>query len=40
MWLTGVPDRHTTAVSSSKIGARNVEPASITVATTPAATRP
>ena len=29
----GVPDRHTTAVSSSKIGARNVAPASATHAT-------
>src|SRR5262249_26962108 len=33
----GVPDRHTTAVSSSKIGARNVAPASATHATTPSA---
>ena len=34
---SGVPDRHTTAVSSSKIGARNVAPASATHATTPSA---
>jgi hypothetical protein len=33
----GVPDKHTTAVSSSKIGARNVAPASATHATTPSA---
>src|SRR6476661_3989477 len=33
----GVPERHTTAVSSSKIGARNVAPASATHATTPSA---
>ncbi len=33
----GVPDRHTMAVSSSKIGARNVAPASATQATTPSA---
>ncbi len=33
----GVPDRHTTAVSSSKMGARNVAPASATQATTPSA---
>ena len=33
----GVPDRHTTAVSSSKIGARKVAPASATHATTPSA---
>ena len=33
----GVPDRHTTAVSSSKIGARNVAPASATHATIPSA---
>ena len=35
----GVPERHTTAVSSSKIGARNVAPASATHATTPSARR-
>ena len=34
---SGVPERHTTAVSSSKIGARNVAPASATHATTPSA---
>ena len=34
---SGVPDRHTTAVSSSKIGARKVAPASATHATTPSA---
>src|SRR5665213_83484 len=33
----GVPARHTTAVSSSKIGARKVAPASATHATTPSA---
>ena len=33
----GVPDRHTTAANSSKIGARNVAPASATHATTPSA---
>src|SRR5262249_52732733 len=37
MWLSGVPERQTTAVSSSKIGARNVAPASWTPATTPSA---
>ena len=37
MWLAGVPERQMTAVSSSKIGARNVAPASATPATTPSA---
>ena len=37
MWLAGVPERQTTAVSSSKIGARKVAPASCTPATTPSA---
>ena len=37
MCESGVPDRHTTAVSSSKIGARKVAPASATHATTPSA---
>src|SRR5262249_1584475 len=34
---SGVPDKHTTAVSSSKIGARKVAPASTTHATMPSA---
>ena len=37
MCESGVPDRQTTAASSSKIGARNVAPASTTQATTPSA---
>ena len=37
MCESGVPERHTTAVSSSKIGARKVAPASATHATTPSA---
>src|SRR5262245_1182343 len=37
MCESGVPDRQTIAVSSSKIGARNVAPASATHATTPSA---
>src|SRR5262249_54729617 len=37
MCESGVPERHTTAVSSSKIGARKVAPASATHAMTPSA---
>ena len=37
MWLRGVPPVHTTPVSSWKIGARNVAPASRTRAMTPSA---
>src|SRR5438045_779878 len=37
MWDRGVPDRHTTATQSSKIGARKVAPASATTATMPEA---
>src|SRR5262252_173898 len=37
IWLTGVPERQTTAVRSSNTGARNVAPASPTQATIPVA---
>ncbi len=37
MWLRDVPPVHTTPVSSWKIGARNVAPASRTSAITPSA---